>query len=291
VSRAVLDASAMLAFVCGEPGGEIVDGYRGDALASAVNVAETAARLVDLGLALDEIRRSIAHMSLDIVPFDKDQALAAADMRLATRHRGLSLGDRACLQLAAHRGLPAVTADRAWAELDVDTEVRVIRDSDTPKPFEEDQIMSVDWREDVGSALRDFAAVSELAGERADLGHADVEFLRAPHKPGSLPKGKMAVYGFWWDGTWLKIGKAGEKSNARYVSQHYTGNAPSSLAGSIRNDERMRCISDLDGKDLAAWIKRETSRVNILLPATRNKALMSLLEAFLHVRLHPRYEG
>ena len=128
MSRVVLDASAMLAFVRGEPGGEIVDGYLEGALASAVNVAETAARLVDLGLHLDEVRRSIAHMSLDIVPFDRDQALATAGMRLATRHRGLSLGDRACLQLAAQRGLPAVTADRAWAEIGVDVDVRLIRD-------------------------------------------------------------------------------------------------------------------------------------------------------------------
>ena len=128
MSRAVLDASAMVAFVRGEPGGEIVDGYRGDALASAVNVAETAARLVDLGLSLTEVERSIAHLYLDIVPFDEEQALATAATRRATRHRGLSLGDRACLELAARRGLPAVTADRAWAELDADADVRLIRD-------------------------------------------------------------------------------------------------------------------------------------------------------------------
>ena len=34
----------------------------------------------------------------------------------------------AVLQLAAMRGLPAVTADRAWAGLDVGVEVRLIRD-------------------------------------------------------------------------------------------------------------------------------------------------------------------
>ena len=50
----------------------------GDALASAVNVAETAARLVDLGLSLTEVERSIAHLYLDIVSFDADQALATA---------------------------------------------------------------------------------------------------------------------------------------------------------------------------------------------------------------------
>ena len=39
------------------------------------------------------------------------------------------------------------------------------------------------------------------------------------------------------------------------------------------------------------WIERETSRVNILLPSTRGKKLLSLLEIFLHVRLRPKYEG
>ena len=49
-------------------------------------------------------------MSVKIVPFDEEQAHAAAVFRGATRGRELSLGDRACLRLAARRGLPAVTA-------------------------------------------------------------------------------------------------------------------------------------------------------------------------------------
>ena len=128
MSRAVLDASAMLAFLRGEPGADRVNSYRGDALASAVNVAEVVSRLSDLGARLSEIRRAIALMAVEIVAFDEEQALAAASIRDATRSRGLSLGDRACLQLAAQRRLPAVTADRAWAELDVDADVRLIRD-------------------------------------------------------------------------------------------------------------------------------------------------------------------
>ena len=55
------------------------------------------------------------------------QALSAAALLPQTRRLGLSLGDRACLALARTRGKPAVTADRAWAELDVDITVRLIR--------------------------------------------------------------------------------------------------------------------------------------------------------------------
>ncbi len=127
MSRVVLDASAMLAFLNGEPGGEVVDGYRGAALASAVNIAEVGARLSDLGASPAEVRRAVGLMAVEVVAFDAEQAYAAAGIRSATRGRGLSLGDRACLQLAARRGLPAVTADQAWAELDVGAEVQLIR--------------------------------------------------------------------------------------------------------------------------------------------------------------------
>jgi len=39
----------------------------------------------------------------------------------------LSLGDRACLALGERLGLPVVTADRAWADLDLDVAVSLIR--------------------------------------------------------------------------------------------------------------------------------------------------------------------
>lgn len=128
MSRAVLDASAMLALFRAERGAEVVADYRGDAAASAVNIAEVASRLSDEGLNPTEWHYSLAMLELEVVAFDESQAFQAGRLRRSTRHRGLSLGDRACLQLAAMRGLPAVTADRAWRELDVGVEVRVIRE-------------------------------------------------------------------------------------------------------------------------------------------------------------------
>ena len=44
----------------------------------------------------------------------ESQAQRSAELRLATRTAGLSLGDRACLALAAELGAPALTADRSW---------------------------------------------------------------------------------------------------------------------------------------------------------------------------------
>ena len=150
-----------------------------------------------------------------------------------------------------------------------------------------------DWHAEIDAALAAFATVAELAGDPISRAEIKVEYLNAPHRPPSrLPAGTMAVYGFWGNGVWLKIGKAGPKSNARYISQHYSpGRAQSTLAGSLANDPLMRTVASFDPQAPRAWIMAATHRVNILLPSTRRKELLSLLEAFLHLRLRPRYEG
>ena len=150
-----------------------------------------------------------------------------------------------------------------------------------------------DWRKDIANAIADFAAVAELAGSPLQPGDVTVEFLDAPHRPPKrLPAGKMAVYGFWHGGEWLKVGKVGSKSQARYVSQHYgLGRALSSLPGSLIKDSRSSALPGFSPASAGDWVKAHTNRVNILLPSERGKRLLSLLEAFLHARLEPRYEG
>ena len=150
-----------------------------------------------------------------------------------------------------------------------------------------------DWRVEVDDALADFATAAELAGDPISRADIKVEYLNAPHRPPSrLPAGMMAISGFWGNGVWLKIGKAGPKSSAHYTSQHYRpGRAQSSLAGSLANDPLMPSVGGFDQQAPGAWIRAAAHRVNILLPSTRRKELLSLLEAFLHQRLRPRYEG
>ena len=68
-----------------------------------------------------------AKLGLTVVPFDEEQAYKAGLLRQTTRSQGLSLGDRACLALAHSLGLPAITADRAWSNLNVGVEVILVR--------------------------------------------------------------------------------------------------------------------------------------------------------------------
>jgi ribonuclease VapC len=123
----VIDASAVIAFLVGEPFTRFEVQRINRALISAVNLSEVLARLPELGVPELEAAAATTRLSLRIIDFDEAQALLAAHLRPLTRHLGLSLGDRACLALAKTLGVPAVTADRAWGNLDIGVNVHLIR--------------------------------------------------------------------------------------------------------------------------------------------------------------------
>jgi ribonuclease VapC len=127
MSSVVLDSSALLAFIHGEPGGEGVAEVIGDAVMSSVNHAEVVTKLVERTGSLAAARAALGIASVDLIDFDRELAEDAGALVRHTRPAGLSLGDRACLALAAREGVPAVTADRIWATLKLDVEVRLIR--------------------------------------------------------------------------------------------------------------------------------------------------------------------
>lgn len=122
----VLDASALLAALNAEPGSEVVEAEL-DPIIGAVNLSEVVAKLAERGGADEEIRAALGSLRLDVRPFDGELAYAAGWLRQATRSRGLSLGDRACLALALSLGLPVLTTDRGWLDLGLGLDVRVIR--------------------------------------------------------------------------------------------------------------------------------------------------------------------
>ena len=125
--RVVLDASAAVALAHGEPGAEAVEPLVNGSCISTVNWSEVARVCLAVERDPEALRALLADAGCRTVDFTVDDATAAARLWRATRDAGLSLADRACLALAARLGVPAVTADRAWAELDVGVEVVVVR--------------------------------------------------------------------------------------------------------------------------------------------------------------------
>ncbi|MCI1141168.1 type II toxin-antitoxin system VapC family toxin [Sphingomonas sp. WKB10] len=119
MTSAVLDASAVLALVRDEPGGDKVVPYVGRAAISAVNLQEVVKDLSMSGLDQPVIRELLAELRLDVRPHDADAAYAAAALHEHTREYGRGLGDRSCMALAISLGVPAVTADREWSKVKV----------------------------------------------------------------------------------------------------------------------------------------------------------------------------
>lgn len=117
----------MLALLNEEAGSEHVADRLGDALISAVNWSEVAERSLSIGLGIGGLREELEDLGVRVAGFDAVHAELAAVLREPTRKVGLSLADRACLALAGDLGAPALTADRAWAGLDVGIEIEVIR--------------------------------------------------------------------------------------------------------------------------------------------------------------------
>lgn len=123
----VLDASAVLAYLQDDAGAVQVEDALGDAMISAVNLAEVVTKLADHGASEQAIGQILAALPCTVAPLDFDGALAAGFLRPLTRFAGLSLGDRACLALGRQNRLPVLTTDRAWMTLELGVDVRLIR--------------------------------------------------------------------------------------------------------------------------------------------------------------------
>lgn len=131
----ILDASAMLALLQGEPGASaVIETIEAGAAISTVNLSEVLAKLAERGehvrSTMATIRQAVdrADGGLRIESFTEEDGIEAADLRPRSKSQGLSFGDRACLALAARFEVPAVTADRDWADLPaVGVAVKLIR--------------------------------------------------------------------------------------------------------------------------------------------------------------------
>jgi ribonuclease VapC len=123
----VLDASALLAFLLNEPGGDSVSKRLDEACMSTVNLAEVLSKTEERGGDAKALLAQIARTPIEMAPLTVAGALAAARLRPKTKSAGLSMGDRVCLALAQERGCEAWTADKRWASLKLGVAVHLVR--------------------------------------------------------------------------------------------------------------------------------------------------------------------
>lgn len=127
MSSVVLDASALLAFLRREPGGEKVQASLNDAIISAVNLSEVLAKATERPGGFDAAKRALQDLPIRVVPLDEEQGVIAAGLRPVTRDLGLSLGDRCCLALGLAQESPVMTTDRDWSKLRLGLQIQILR--------------------------------------------------------------------------------------------------------------------------------------------------------------------
>lgn len=150
--------------------------------------------------------------------------------------------------------------------------------------------------------IHDFYTVAKFAGYTVPIDQITVAYQSRPHKQPKLPFGKIACYAFLFHELCLKVGKIGSNSQPRFGSQHYlkTGNG-STLAKSLLKHRDLlisatakefhSAISQLNSESVGDWIRTHCCRYAFFLPGKYCPLLLGLLEAFLHCRLKPIFEG
>ena len=84
MTRVALDASALLALLLGEPGGEKVTAALDGALLCAVNLAEVVSHYAKLGASRADIEAMLRPLPVSVVPVDAALSYEAGMLRLLT---------------------------------------------------------------------------------------------------------------------------------------------------------------------------------------------------------------
>lgn len=132
MTACVIDASAVLAFLFGERGGDIAQAWldRGAAMSTA-NVQEVVAKLVGRGASLADAVATIGDLAVEAADLTLADAITAGGLIAITKPIGLSAGDRCCLALGRRLGVPVVHAEQRWQALagDMGVEMVLVREA------------------------------------------------------------------------------------------------------------------------------------------------------------------
>lgn len=132
--------------------------------------------------------------------------------------------------------------------------------------------------------------VTTALGKPLDENYLEIIDCGLNRKRRGLPSGKMGVYAYCYNGVFLKIGKAGPRSSARFSSQHYRLNAKSTLAKSILKDESMSELG-ITEQNVGDWIKNNCCRIEVLISTEAGIFTLELIESIIHYVYKPKYEG
>ncbi len=123
----VLDASAILAAVQDEQGGEYVKKHIDRCVISSVNWSEVIQKLEYSGSDVDKITTFLKALGLRVVDFTENDSQISASLWTSCKSLGLSLADRACLATGLRLKTKIITADRIWGKLEINSQIHLIR--------------------------------------------------------------------------------------------------------------------------------------------------------------------
>jgi ribonuclease VapC len=125
----VLDSSAVIALIRRELGWEKVNAALDHSVISAVNLTESMTKLIRMGGEPRLVERLLKALDLEVIPWDEELAWASRDLCPLAWTNGISFAARACLTLARHLDLAAMTADSEWKKPRHGVHVSLFRDS------------------------------------------------------------------------------------------------------------------------------------------------------------------
>ena len=123
----VLDASALLAAIHNEKGGDYVQQHIQQCVISSINWSEVLQKLARAGADVDQIESSLKALGLSIIDYNEEDAHITASLWSTAKDFGLSLADRACIATGIRLKTTVITADKVWAKLKIDIPIQLIR--------------------------------------------------------------------------------------------------------------------------------------------------------------------
>ena len=125
--RWVIDASALLAAIHNEKGGDYVQQRIERCVIYTINWSEVLQKLERAHIEVNQIERSLKALGLNIIDYNNEDAHITASLWNISKDFGLSLADRACLATGKRLKTTVITADKVWDKLDIDIPIQLIR--------------------------------------------------------------------------------------------------------------------------------------------------------------------